>query len=77
MPAVGRRTPLREVLPLFMDDTDAPVAVVDEENRLVGVVVRGALIAGLTTHSEAPDEDGENPDGAEAGDRVGVHRVEE
>src|SRR5918995_2355710 len=75
MPTVGRRTPLREVLPLFMDDTDAPVAVVDEENRLEGIVVRGALIAGLTTY--APDEDGEDLDGAEAGDTIGVHRVEE
>ena len=54
MPTVGRRTPLREVLPLFMDDTDAPVAVVDEENRLAGVVVRGALIAGLTTYTAPP-----------------------
>jgi glycine betaine/proline transport system ATP-binding protein len=75
MPTVGRRTPLREVLPLFMDDTDAPVAVVDEENRLEGIVVRGALIAGLTTY--APDEDGKDLDGAEAGDTIGVHRVEE
>ena len=77
MPTVGRRTPLREVLPLFMDDTDAPVGVVDEENRLEGVVVRGALIAGLTTHTDAPDEDGEDHNGAEAGDRIGVHRAEE
>src|SRR5918994_587287 len=83
MPTVGRRTPLREVLPLFMDDTDAPVAVVDEENRLAGVVVRGALIAGLTT--SAPDESDEDLNrseagdrlGAEAGDRIGVHRAEE
>ena len=77
MPTVGRRTPLREVLPLFMDDTDAPVAVVDEENRLEGVVVRGALIAGLTTSTEAPDEDGEDPHGAEVDDTIGVHRGEE
>ncbi|MBA3637554.1 MAG: betaine/proline/choline family ABC transporter ATP-binding protein [Rubrobacteraceae bacterium] len=83
MRTVGRRTSLREVLPLFMDDTDAPVAVVDEENRLEGVVVRGALIAGLTTYADAPDEDGEGPHGVDAheadesGDRVGVRRVEE
>ncbi len=77
MPTVGRRTPLREVLPLFMDDTDAPVAVVDEENRLAGVVVRGALIAGLTTYTDAPDEDDEDLNGAGAGDRIGVHQVEE
>ena len=83
MPTVERRTPLREVLPLFVDDTDAPVAVVDEENRLEGVIVRGALIAGLTT-TGAPDESGEDFNaavgdrtGAEAGDRIGVHRAEE
>jgi glycine betaine/proline transport system ATP-binding protein len=82
MPTVGRRTSLREVLPLFMEDTDAPVAVVDEENRLEGVVVRGALIAGLTTHADAPEEDedllgADAPGAGENGDRIGVHRVEE
>jgi glycine betaine/proline transport system ATP-binding protein len=76
---VERRTPLREVLPLFVDDADAPVAVVAEDNRLEGVVVRGALIAGLTTHAEAQEEDGEGlPEGGETtqnGDRVRVRRV--
>jgi glycine betaine/proline transport system ATP-binding protein len=59
-PRVGRRTPLREVLPLFVDDSDAPVAVVGEEDRLEGVIVRGALIAGLTTSVDSTnggDED--------------------
>ncbi|MDQ4128538.1 MAG: betaine/proline/choline family ABC transporter ATP-binding protein [Actinomycetota bacterium] len=77
---VERRTPLREVLPLFVDDADAPVAVVAEDNRLEGVVVRGALIAGLTTHAEAQDEDGEGlPEAGETsqnGDRVRVRRLE-
>ena len=77
---VGRRTPLREVLPLFVDDADAPVAVVDDENRLEGVVVRGALIAGLTTHAESQEEGDEGvPAGPEAGendDRVHVRRIE-
>ena len=79
MPTVSRRTPLREVLPLFIDDADAPVAVVDEQNRLEGVVVRGALIAGLTTHAEAPEEDingAYGPDDHQSsgdGDRVRVH----
>ena len=76
---VERRTPLRDVLPLFVDDADAPVAVVAEDNRLEGVVVRGALIAGLTTHAEAQEEDGEGlPEGGETtqnGDRVRVRRV--
>ena len=44
-PKVGRRTSLREVLPLFVED-GTPVAVVDEEDHLEGVIVRGSLIAG-------------------------------
>jgi glycine betaine/proline transport system ATP-binding protein len=75
---VGRKTPLREVLPLFVEDADAPVAVVDDENRLEGVIVRGALIAGLTTHTETQDEDGvpSEPEAGENGDRVRVRRIE-
>jgi glycine betaine/proline transport system ATP-binding protein len=59
-PKVGRRTPLREVLPLFVGDGDAPVAVVSEGERIEGVIVRGALIAGLTTSVEPHDEGGES-----------------
>jgi glycine betaine/proline transport system ATP-binding protein len=60
-PAVGRRMPLREVLPMFIDESDAPVAVVDEgDRRLAGVIVRGSLIAGLTTSTELSEEGGEN-----------------
>jgi glycine betaine/proline transport system ATP-binding protein len=81
-PAVGRRTPLREVLPLFIDDGDAPVAVVDDGNRLVGVVVRGALIAGLTTTAEPQEEGEEFGAPSEAESRAGnggvrVHRLGE
>src|SRR5919205_2621102 len=57
-PKVGRRTPLREVLPLFVEDGDAPVAVVGDDDRLEGVIVRGALIAGLTTSVEPYGEVG-------------------
>jgi glycine betaine/proline transport system ATP-binding protein len=77
---VERKTPLREVLPLFVDDADAPVAVVDEGNHLEGVVVRGALIAGLTTQAEAQEEGDEGvpaePEAGENGDdRVRVRRA--
>jgi glycine betaine/proline transport system ATP-binding protein len=65
-PRVGRRTPLREVLPLFVEDGDAPVAVVGDEDRLEGVIVRGALIAGLTTSVESPEEGGEDFSGVGA-----------
>jgi CBS-domain-containing membrane protein len=59
-PAVGRRTSLREVLPLFIDEGDAPVAVVEEDGRLAGGIVRGSLIAGLTTSTESSEEGGED-----------------
>ncbi len=59
-PTVECGTPLREVLPLFVE-RDLPVAVVSEQNRLEGVVVRGSLIAGLTTSADLPDENGHAP----------------
>jgi glycine betaine/proline transport system ATP-binding protein len=68
---VQRRTPLREVLPLFVEDGDAPVAVVGEDDRLEGVIVRGALIAGLTTSAEPYDGGGEDFSG------VGVRETSE
>jgi glycine betaine/proline transport system ATP-binding protein len=82
-PKVQRRTPLREVLPHFVEDADAPVAVVGEGQRLEGVIVRGALIAGLTTSAEPHDEgdrdfSGVGTEGAsEDGDRVRVRRAGE
>jgi glycine betaine/proline transport system ATP-binding protein len=62
-PAVERRTPLREVLPSFLDDSDAPVAVVEEDGRLAGGIVRGSLIAGLTTSADSPENGDENLSG--------------
>jgi glycine betaine/proline transport system ATP-binding protein len=59
-PTVDRRAPLREVLPMFIDEGDAPLAVVDEDGRLAGGVVRGSLIAGLTTSTETSEDGGEN-----------------
>jgi glycine betaine/proline transport system ATP-binding protein len=50
-PSVERGTWLREILPLFIE-RDVPVAVVREDRRLEGVIVRGSLIAGLTTITE-------------------------
>jgi glycine betaine/proline transport system ATP-binding protein len=80
VPKVQRRTPLREVLPHFVKDADAPVAVVGEGERLEGVIVRGALIAGLTTSVEPHDEGTEDFSGVgadEDGDRVRVRRAGE
>ena len=79
-PQVGRRTPLREVLPLFVGDEDAPVAVVGGGERLEGLIVRGALIAGLTTSVEPHDEGSEDFSSVstdEDGDRVRVRRAGE
>ncbi|MGF1473664.1 MAG: glycine betaine/L-proline ABC transporter ATP-binding protein [Rubrobacteraceae bacterium] len=68
-PRVERGTPLRQVLPLFVEK-ELPIAVTNDQNRLEGVVVRGALIAGLTTGTDAPDENGptaEEPRASEVG----------
>lgn len=53
VPSVRPDTPLREVLPLFVE-RKLPVAVVGERGRLEGIVVRGALIAGLVASMNAP-----------------------
>lgn len=73
-PKVERGTPLREVLPLFVE-RDLPVAVTDEDNRLQGVVVRGSLIAGLTTSA---DHNGGGEDQEEVGQisQVGIGEEE-
>src|SRR5918997_657962 len=73
-PRVKRDTWLREVLPLFVERDDVPVAVCAEDGHLEGVVVRGSLIAGLTTSAEHQSEeptdfsgvggDGERSEGA-------------
>ena len=81
LPKVRRSTSLREVLPLFIDEGDVPVAVVDEEDHLEGVVVRGSLIAGLTTSVESHDEGAEDFSGVGTNgageDRVRERRVGE
>ena len=56
-PKVGRGTYLREILPHFVERS-VPVAVCGEDDHLEGIVVRGSLIAGLTTTTE---QNGEEP----------------
>jgi len=87
MPKVERGTWLREILPFFVE-RDAPVCVVDENQRLEGLVVQGSLIAGLTTSTEQTGEatdfsgvgsNGGRPEGAvlrgnEAGQETGGER---
>ena len=55
-PRVKPSTWLREILPLFVEQ-EGPVAVVGRNERLEGVIVRGSLIAGLTTSTEHVDEE--------------------
>jgi hypothetical protein len=65
-------------------ERSVPVAVCDENDRLEGVVVRGSLIAGLTTSTEQPGEgpvsfddgrpEGAVPRGDEAGQETGRRR---
>jgi glycine betaine/proline transport system ATP-binding protein len=72
-PRIKRDTWLREILPLFVEHDDVPVAVCTEDGHLEGVVVRGSLIAGLTTSTEHQGEEstqfsgvrreGERPEG--------------
>lgn len=50
-PAIGKETPLREVME-FSAGVSGPIAVVDEAARLVGVIVKGAILAALVQHGE-------------------------
>jgi glycine betaine/proline transport system ATP-binding protein len=69
-PRIEPSTWLREILPLFVE-RDAPVAVVGEDDHLEGVVVRGSLIAGLTTSTE---HNGEEPTDFSGVGRAGASR---
>lgn len=64
--SVRRGTPLREVLPLFVE-RDLPVAVTNERGHLEGIIVRGSLISGLTTDIEANGEYVEMPEAEGSG----------
>jgi glycine betaine/proline transport system ATP-binding protein len=87
-PRVERGAWLREILPFFVE-RDVPVCVLDENQRLDGLVVQGSLIAGLTTNTEGAGEEptafsgmrgiGGRPEGAvlrgnEAGQETGGER---
>jgi glycine betaine/proline transport system ATP-binding protein len=76
-PTVDRRTPLREVLPMFIDEGDAPLAVVGEDGRLAGGIVRGSLIAGLTTSTETSEGGGEDFSGVGSREHTEVGSGEE
>lgn len=50
-PEIQRETPLREVMALGAG-ISGPIAVVDENRRLVGVIVKGAILAALVQRGE-------------------------
>jgi len=60
---VGMDTPLEEIMPLMVD-LHVPVAVVDDNGKLVGIIVRGSILAGITAKDQeevpapAPEETG-------------------
>lgn len=61
-PQIQRETPLREVMALGAG-ISGPIAVVDDERRLVGVIVKGAILAALVQQGEidaALDQDVSN-----------------
>jgi len=47
---------LSDVINAYHDSEYGPIAVVDDKNRLRGVIVRGAIIAALSQDPEAIDE---------------------
>jgi glycine betaine/proline transport system ATP-binding protein len=44
-------TPISDLIPVLAD-SKYPVAVVNQDGRLAGVIVRGALLAGLTRRGD-------------------------
>lgn len=50
---VSKDTVITDIMPLIYDSS-APIAVTDDDNRLLGVVIRGRVIEAL---ANIPDED--------------------
>jgi glycine betaine/proline transport system ATP-binding protein len=53
--SIGTDTPIREVFRL-MHEVRSPLPVVDDEDRLKGVIVRGAVISGVATRGDMEGE---------------------
>ncbi|GAA3013007.1 quaternary amine ABC transporter ATP-binding protein [Tetragenococcus solitarius] len=53
-------------------DSPAPLAVVDDEDRVVGVVVRGSVIGAMTDTEKEEDKSGDGKENAETVDQKGV-----
>jgi glycine betaine/proline transport system ATP-binding protein len=60
---VDRDMPLNEVINTYQEADYGPIAVVDSEQRLEGVIVRGAIIAALSEGYEIePNDDTDTPE---------------
>jgi len=57
----------------MIQDSAAPLAVVDEEDRVVGVVVRGSVIGAMTDRNDNESEDETTDEATESTDKEGVN----
>ncbi len=55
--SVEENTPLNEIINMYTDHEFGPIAVVDKQNKVKGVIVKGAVIAALS-ESYIPGENG-------------------
>lgn len=58
---VHKDSPLSEVINAYNDNTFGPLAVVDDNNRLQGVIVKGAIISALAGNAESDQTDDDSP----------------
>jgi len=55
-PVVQRDTPVLDTLGIIAE-SKLPMAVIDEENKLIGIIVRGAVLAALASHKGGEEND--------------------
>ncbi|NBJ14537.1 MAG: glycine betaine/L-proline ABC transporter ATP-binding protein [Dehalobacter sp. 4CP] len=55
-PVVNENTPVQETLGVIAE-SKLPMAVVNEENKLIGIIVRGSVLAALASHKRGEDND--------------------
>ena len=55
-PVVQRDTPVLDTLGIIAE-SKLPMAVIDEENKLIGIIVRGAVLAALASNKGGEEND--------------------
>ena len=55
-PVVKENTPVLDTLGIIAE-SKLPMAVVNEENKLTGIIVRGAVLAALASHKGGAEND--------------------